>query len=280
MTMDPGRAPSPLRALALAILALFSAAACSSEQENTTGAGSDPLALNLVQLYSTVFSMTVDVAYEPDAVPYTGSIRDDTPYWWILQNNMEALFLGRDMSLSVPWTLDDMVLLDEQGQDAWTTDEIIDLARSLWVVPMTAEDVYIHVLFLSGYFEDNGTVNRKVLGVSFGGSCVIAIFKDAILDSGSTLSISRFVEQATLVHETGHLLGLVDNGIPMVSDHADPDHPRHCENPDCVMYWLNEGADDLKDFVRRFVDTGSLVLFGDECLMDVWNYDPLTESGD
>lgn len=192
---------------------------------------------------------------------------------------MEALFLGRDMSLYVPWTLDDMVLLDEQGQDAWTTDEIIDLARSLWSVPMTAEDVYIHVLFLADYFEDNGTVNRKVLGVSFGGSCVIAIFKDAILDSGSTLSISRFVEQAALVPRAGHLLGLVDNGIPMVSDHADPDHPAALRTRLCHVL-AQRGGDDLKDFVRRFVDTGSLVLFGDECLMDVWNYDPLTESGD
>lgn len=272
--MHHRRTTPRVQATIILAFCLFVVTACSSETANTTAAQPDPLVLNLVQLYSTVTSITVDVAYEPDAVPYTGSIQDGTPYWWILQNNIEALFLGRVMSLYVPWTLDDMDPMTEQDQEAWTTDEIITLARALWNVPMTSTAAYVHVLFLSGYFEDNGTVKPQVLGVSFVGSCVIAIFKDVIVESGSGTAISRFAEQATLVHETGHIMGLVDTGVPMVSDHVDPDHPGHCTNPDCVMYWLNEGPYDLRDFVQQFMDTGSLVLFGDECLEDVWNYTP------
>ena len=81
-----------------------------------------------------------------------------------------------------------------------------------------------------------------------------------------------FVEQATLVHEFGHVMGLVDNGIPMVSDHLDPDHPRHCTNEECVMYWQNEGAADLRDFVQQMMSTGSLIMFGEECLDDTRSY--------
>ena len=268
--------PTTRHLILLLTLFLF-AASCSSEtQDRADTISPDPLVLSIPQLYSTVTSIVVQVAYEPDAEPYTGSIQDEIPYWWILQSNIDALFFGRDVrpALYVPWGLEGMDPIPEQDRTAWTSSEIIALARSLWDTPMTSSTAYIHVLYLNGYYEDNGSMNIKVLGLSFAGSSLITIFKDVIVDTSSSTTISRFVEQATLVHEAGHILGLVDNGLPMVADHLDPDHPGHCTSQDCVMYWLNEGPADLRDFVQQVMDTGSLVMFGDECLDDAWYYEP------
>jgi len=268
--LPPSRAI--LTVLFMALIHAFSA--CSSEEESSTGTGQDPLTLSLAQVYSTVTSLAVEVAYEPNAEPYTGTIHDEVPTWWILQNNIEALLQDRGISLHVPWDLEGMDPISGQDEEAWTSSEIVELARGIWDTPLTESAVSIRILFLNGNYEDEGTVNPQILGVSFVGTSLIAIFKDVIVNSSSSTAIAWFVEQATLVHETGHVLGLVDNGLPMVSDHADYDHVRHCTNQDCVMYWKNEGASDMRDFVRQVMETDSLVLFGDECLEDAWAYVP------
>jgi hypothetical protein len=61
-----------------------------------------------------------------------------------------------------------------------------------------------------------------------------------------TAVIAGFVEQATVVHEFGHLAGLVDNGVPMVSPHLDPEHAKHCTNEVCVMYCRTKGQKTMR----------------------------------
>jgi hypothetical protein len=86
--------------------------------------------------------------------------------------------------------------------------------------------------------------------------------------------LANFIEQATLVHEFGHAMGLVNNGVPLTSSHQDTQKGHHCINTNCVMYWQNEGVSDLKEFVQSYMTTGSLVMFGPECLKDASSYRP------
>ena len=99
----------------------------------------------------------------------------------------------------------------------------------------------------------------------------VAMFKDVIKSTGSALSpnTAKYVEQSTLVHELAHSIGLVDNGVSMVATHKDATHGAHCNNADCVMYWLNEGASDASDFALRRLLTGDTILFDAACLADV-----------
>ena len=84
--------------------------------------------------------------------------------------------------------------------------------------------------------------------------------------------VKRYVEQSTLVHESGHAIGLVNNGLPMTSTHEDTAHRAHCSNPDCVMYWQNEGSDALKTFVLNRLNNPSLVMYDQACLKDVTSF--------
>jgi predicted Zn-dependent protease len=255
---------------------LVSMAGCSGESDDNTITGEESFALDLTALYSEVDSIVVQVGYEPDAEPFTGTAINETQCWAVLEENMQALYEGRiiEPDIFVPKDISEMVMIPAQEEETWTAREIIDLAGNVWDRPQgfSAEDFY--VLFLNGYLEKDGMENRQVIGASVVGTPVMVAFKDAILRSSNSYDVLIFVEQATLVHEFGHVMGLVDNGIPMVSDHLDPDHLRHCTNEECVMYWQNEGAADLKEFVAQMISTGSLIMYGEECLKDTHSYMP------
>jgi hypothetical protein len=53
-----------------------------------------------------------------------------------------------------------------------------------------------------------------------------------------------------MTHEVGHILGLVNNGIPMQKAREDPDHRGHSSNPRSVMYWKVETG-NIIDFLRN-----------------------------
>jgi hypothetical protein len=126
-----------------------------------------------------------------------------------------------------------------------------------------------YIVFVSGHYADSNGPNTQVLGVSFGDT--VAMFKDIIRGTASitTPNTERYVEQSTLIHELSHSIGLVDNGVPMVAAHKDSAHGAHCNNSNCVMYWLNEGASDAQTFAINRVLTGNTILFDDACLADV-----------
>ncbi len=60
--------------------------------------------------------------------------------------------------------------------------------------------------------------------------------------SATVLVTGPVIEEAVLVHEAGHNLGLVDNGIPMQTPHKDAQHGNHDSNQNCVMYWAVESS--------------------------------------
>jgi hypothetical protein len=62
-----------------------------------------------------------------------------------------------------------------------------------------------------------------------------------VQNSGLGLNKER-LERAILVHETGHVMGLVGCAIPMVRPHEDPKSACHSSNRDSVMWFAIDGA--------------------------------------
>lgn len=236
----------------------------------------EDLRQDIPALYSTVSSINVEVVYEPGAEPFTGTNPGGVQYWSILEENIRALFQGRSIEpqVSVPKDLSGMMMIDPQDRPSWSAEEIVGLAGRIAGNPGDPSIAEIYVMFMKGYFNEDGTDNPKVVGVSVTGTPIIAVFKDVILTTSATSLVARHVEQATLVHEFGHLAGIVDSGVPMVSPHLDPEHLKHCTNDTCVMYWQNEGAEDFALFIQQMIDTGSLVMFCEQCLQDTRSYIP------
>ncbi|ELR68088.1 Membrane metalloprotease [Fulvivirga imtechensis AK7] len=103
------------------------------------------------------------------------------------------------------------------------------------------------VLLDGGYSKDTG--NSKVLGVAYRNTSM-ALFQKTIEDhSGGLGQPSTSLLTSTVInHEFGHILGLVNNGTPLQTEHQDTAHGKHCNVEGCLMYWTaetNQGIADL-----------------------------------
>ena len=54
---------------------------------------------------------------------------------------------------------------------------------------------------------------------------------------------STVIERSVIVHEFGHLLGLINNGYQSPHNHEDSEHPHHSNNDESVKYWAIESQD-------------------------------------
>lgn len=167
-----------------------------------------------------------------------------------------------------------MNAIPEQDKNSWTPGDIMDMAVDIISDNSTSPVAEYFVFFIKGYLNEEGKGDKSVIGASLSGTPVIVIFKDVVVSTGGTNMLASYLEQTTLVHEFGHAMGLVNNGLPMTSDHQDTNNGHHCKNTECVMYWHNDGLNDLRDFAQIYMNTGDPVMFGAECLRDAAEYKP------
>ena len=83
-----------------------------------------------------------------------------------------------------------------------------------------------------------------MLGVAYA-STSMCIFEETIIDNtGGLGQASRAdVEEGVLKHEFGHILGLVNLGTALQTQHEDGQHAKHCNVQDCLMYYAIETGD-------------------------------------
>jgi len=215
-----------------------------------------------------VRTISIEIDYQQGAQPYDESpILNGANPFTLLRTNIHELFSESPAELIIPDSIDDMEQLNDISTSRFTRTEILDIAEQHRDLTSTHEAPSFYVIFLDGTYQEADR-NAEILGVSFEGRRLIAIFKPVI----KTEENPEIVEQINLIHEIGHAIGLVDAGIPMVDNHLDTsrnagDH--HCDNPNCIMYYGYESgrAEDIVDDLRR----GDSVLFDQACLADVRN---------
>ncbi len=241
--------------------------------ENDDNGGDNEFSVDI--FYKEMSTLTLDIAYEPGAEPYTQTITGH-PSWEFAEHNIESVFTTRPIALDaiVPTALSQMKSIPAQNKSSFKAAEIRSMASVYRSSEGTATDGNIFILFLNGYFYQNDSINQSVLGVHLTGTSIVAIFKPAINKGTLTLAIRHFTEQSVVVHELGHALGLVDNGTPVTSLHEDSAHPAHCNNQSCVMYWQNEFSLGLVSQVQNFRDGKKFIIFGPECVNDMRSYMP------
>lgn len=130
----------------------------------------------------------------------------------------------------------------------YSSEDILRLHRNLYSGSPTTwsldDQTVLHLLYLDGSTPPR-QAGQVVRGVAFlrTGFPVMAIFADDL----STTSLYRAsvslpgqsnatFERSILIHEYGHMLGLVGCGTPQVHPHADPASECHSAHHESVMY--------------------------------------------
>ena len=223
---------------------------------------------DISQIYAAG-NLKVSVFYEPGAEPYTDGVAG-IKVWNVLEQNLKALFPGKN--IIVPKDLSAMSPLSSLNKSTWSNSEIKVLGDNFGEGSTTDTSVF-NVFFVKGHAE--GTNGQYVIGLHLSGTKTLMVFKETVEASDTSANstvVKRYVEQSTLVHEVGHALGLVNNGVAMSTTHEDPTHHAHCNNPNCVMYWENEGAAALKNFIQNRLTNPNLVMYDQACIQDVTSY--------
>jgi hypothetical protein len=250
----------PFRASRRSSFVLAFAVGCSSEEPAAPAVPSvfDPKIERIV----------LEVDYAEGAAPYTGPAAAMSDVWVLFEDNARALFPTE--TLVVPHSLSEMESIGQLAPASFDAAAILDLATLHRDSVDGGDTATFYAIWLDGIYEDASGTRPEVLGVSLGNSGVIAMFKPTIESAGlgPLDAVSRYVEQATLVHEFGHAVGLVNNGLPLTSDHHDEEHGAHCDVESCVMYYTIEGVGGAIDFVQQYLVSGDTILFGPACLAD------------
>jgi hypothetical protein len=141
-----------------------------------------------------------------------------------------------------------------------TINDVINIEKNNRTAFTSGTELALYILYTNGtYNEDN------VLGVAYKNTSAVLFGKKINDNSGGLGQASRTKLVATVSeHELGHLLGLVDLGSAMQTNHKDAAHGNHCNNSSCLMYYASETSDIL-----GFLITGSIPSLDANCKADL-----------
>jgi hypothetical protein len=114
-----------------------------------------------------------------------------------------------------------------------TRNEVTNLRRAKRTIYTMGDQLAVCILYTNGEFENN-----NILGEAFRNTTIVIYGKSVKANSNTFRNPTpTTLETELLLHEVGHLLGLVNKGSSMNNPHKDSLHEGHCENEKCVMYW-------------------------------------------
>ncbi|GGW23538.1 hypothetical protein [Arenibacter certesii] len=159
--------------------------------------------------------------------------------------------------------------LPSPGKDSLSVNEVFDLEKENRTVYNDGDTIGMYIYFTDASSDsDKPEEDLVTLGAVYKNTSMV-IYEATIrrLAKKSLLITTADVEAATLSHEVGHLLGLVDLGSPSVNPHQDPEAPSHCSETNCLMRAeLQFGSGMAKMLAAK---RGSNPGFGVECIKDL-----------
>jgi hypothetical protein len=151
-----------------------------------------------------------------------------------------------------------------QGLASYSISDIKSIENAHRTAKTTGKTLTAYILFLDGDYSANEG-NAKVLGVAYGNTSM-AIFEKTIrsFSGGVTQPPVKTLESTVILHEVGHILGLVNNGTPMQTTHQDATNGRHCTDQNCLMYYAAETSDIIANIAG-----GTIPSLDTNCLNDL-----------
>ncbi|MBC9796842.1 membrane metalloprotease [Sinomicrobium weinanense] len=159
----------------------------------------------------------------------------------------------------------EMTAIESPGDTVYSVERVAEIERELRANYNYEDEIAVFVFF-ADQKSDQDEGNKVVLGAAYWNTSFV-IYESTIQDiAARTGTPSRTVLESTVMqHEFGHLLGLVNFGTDLTSDHQDEDHGHHCDVEDCLMYYLAESGGDLSNVISG----GSIPELDPLCIADL-----------
>lgn len=127
-----------------------------------------------------------------------------------------------------------------RGQQSYTVQEILEIEKEERERYNERNILTAFLLVVDGYFSQDDE-DSFALGAAYQSSSMVLFGRRIAENSGVFGRPGRALLETTIVlHELGHLMGLVNNGTDMVEDHEDEENHFHCDNSSCLMFWAVE----------------------------------------
>lgn len=192
-------------------------------------------------------SIKIEIQYMPGFQPDAASVNNLTSFLNTLVNKPGGVTVIQTQIASAGKTilsLNDIAAIEKANRTAYTS----------------GNQLGVYFLYTDGNYETG-----NVLGLAFRNTSMSILGKTIHDNSGGIGQTSRTkLETTVLEHEFAHILGLVNIGSPMQTNHQDGAHGNHCNNTNCLMYYASETTDILGVLL-----TGSIPVLDANCKADL-----------
>ena len=187
-----------------------------------------PLGTSANQLLSSdeFTSLRVEIAY-PDGFRPTQTTID-----------LIDEFLEERLNKPDGVTIVENLIEDPSQTPPYDINEIVAIEDEFRTVFNNGDEIGVWMFFSGEESASNGG-GSVVLGTAYRNTSVVIYERTFIeLANNSQVPINRsLIETSTLRHEFGHILGLVNIGTPLTSNHEDENNPAHCNVVGCLMFF-------------------------------------------
>lgn len=209
----------------------------------------------------TYDKLLIEIDYVTGFAPTAGAIA-----------NFEEFLLARTHKETIEFNYR---ALSSPNEETLTLDEVVELESENRDEYNDGSTLAIHIYFADAPSDsDEEGEDLVTLGAVYRNTSMI-IYESTIKELTENSSISaEEVETATLLHEFGHLFGLVNLSTQSVNEHEDPEADNHCNVDGCLMRAELQFGGSLLKQMEKNTSKGlaSIPSIGPECLLDLQKY--------
>ena len=214
----------------------------NAENNKSVGASANDL------LSSTKYnSLKIEIQYMPGFQPDAATISNLNSFVNSLVNKPNGVIITQTQ-------------IPASSKNSLTLNEIASIEQTNRTAITLGNQIAVYFLITDANYSQ-----ANVLGIAYRNTSMCIMGKTIKDNTGGIGQTSKTkLETTILTHELAHILGLVDIGSAMQTNHKDAAHGNHCNNTNCLMYYASETTDIL-----GFLVTGNVPTLDANCRADL-----------